>query len=134
MGTYSAALRTKLWRVVAVAIAPAIVCGCGGERVDDDSSSGVDSSRRVTELSDEEIADLCDWSSAELGGYGVERECSGQTVRTQASQQECMNSLGSDPSCTATVGDIEKCINALDGDLCRLLSEPACLPLFQCAS
>jgi hypothetical protein len=112
-----------------------MLAACGGSSEDDGGgSSGLDPDERVVTLDDTEVGVMCDWVSGQLGGYGHEFACeNGQTVRTQASREECVSSTRDlDESCPVTVTDYEDCTNALDGDLCGLLSEPACLPLFEC--
>ncbi len=118
-------------------IASLLLVACGGSTDEDDdgigASSGLDRNELITALDDAELAELCDWISARLGGYGVERDCGESTARTTANQAECVQSTQNvTADCAVTVGQYEDCANALGGNICGLLSEPACQPLFAC--
>lgn len=124
----------RRWSLMAMA---AFLAACSGSSEESSPSSGLPTSERVATLDETEIAELCDWSAAQTGGYGVEKDCgNGQTARTQESQAECVQSMrdgATQPECTVTVGQVEDCINALDGDLCQLIAQVECLPLWECA-
>jgi hypothetical protein len=124
----------------ALALLVAALSACAGKSEDSSgggSDSGLDSGQRVAELNESEIAELCDWTAAQLGGYGVEHECGdGSSARTQDSQQECVDSSRmtfAQQGCALTIAEFEKCVNALEGDVCNVLTEASCLPLISCA-
>jgi hypothetical protein len=120
-----------------LSIAIPMLVACGGSTDEDDdgvgAASGLDRNARITTLDETEMGVLCDWVSARLGGYGVERDCGEMTARTTANQEECVQSTQNvTADCAATVGQYEDCANALGGNICGLLTEPACQPLFSC--
>ena len=120
-------------------IAALLLVACGGNTTEDDddgvgAASGLDRNERVVALDDTEMGELCDWISARLGGYGVSRDCEEGTASTTDNREECVASLQNytPTTCEVTVGQYEDCANALNGDLCRLLSEPLCTSIVSC--
>jgi hypothetical protein len=111
----------------------AFACGGGGS-----GGSGVDGGKRLVDLSDSEITELCEFAFA----ADPEREitCSDGTVTVgQASVAECVQeaneSAAAAPNCPVTVSQYEACISALgdqsDADLCEFNFPAACAPLLQ---
>ncbi len=96
--------------------------------------SGVDRSKRVPDLSTAEVSQLCSWGVAAAGGPGVTATCPEGDATTQT-VAECEASVGAVPGgCTATVGEIEDCMQAMGADACALYSAPACQALIACAT
>jgi hypothetical protein len=70
----------------------------------------IDPSTPLTTLTPAQQAALCDWLSAELGGYGASFDCGGGiSVSNAQNQMQCvMTRLVY--RCPVTVGDVEMCI------------------------
>lgn len=96
------------------------------------SGSGVDSTKKLTELSTTERQQVCDYMVQAEGGVHSKTCGDGITINVK-SAADCTTSLaGFKSSCTATVDNAEACAEAAGDDLCNLLSSPACSFLFQC--
>ena len=115
-------------------------CGGGGDDDnsgdDDDNGGGGDSGLStgaiVTDLSDDDLVELCDWNIDELGGEGHETECGDGLTATVGSSAECVSSF-ENKDCALTVGEFEDCTGALADDPCDGLESQACAPFFTCA-
>ncbi len=95
------------------------------------SGSGIESTKKLTELGSTERQQLCEYMVEAEGGVHS-KMCDGFTITAQ-SASECTTGLGSiAASCTATVDDAEACAEAAGDDLCNLLSSPSCSFLLQC--
>ena len=120
---------------VVVAFAGAVVTiGCGDDGSAGPPPSDIDRMAPFTSLSPSQLGELCDWSNAQLGGYGRMETCKGgNTVSTLPSHDVCV--AHPPPStCPATVGQVEDCVTALapkSSSLCALASSfpPACAAL-----
>jgi hypothetical protein len=109
-----------------------MVSSCGGS----DGGSGVASSKRLTELSDGEKGELCDWLVNKAGSYGNPGTCD-RTQSTPATypfltwddQAACIEDAvdATDADCVATVAQMEACVNRLPA--CATLSDAAAQPL-----
>jgi hypothetical protein len=94
-------------------------------------SSGLLRSLSVNALTTAQSQQLCDWAANYYGGYGVVYDCgNGNTVKSKASQADCMSGLNTGASCTATVADSEDCMTSI----CQIdaLSSAACQALLTC--
>ena len=119
-------------------LALVVSLGCGDDSTlgttDGGSGSGLGASKRVVDLSSAEVSQLCSWGVAAAGGPGVTTTCSSGDVTTQT-VADCETSMGSvTASCTATVGQVEACMEAIGADACSISTSPACQPIFACAS
>jgi hypothetical protein len=73
----------------------------------------IDPSTLVSDLSDSQKAELCDWSVELRGGYGVVVDCGGQIMEsTYMSQAQCL-AAEFHGQCDLTVGQWEACYLAL---------------------
>jgi len=112
---------------------------CGGGGSGGPPPPPIDRNTPVAMASMTQYAELCDWTAAELGGYGRSMDCGGGvSVSTYPNQQACLSQPIAS-TCTATVGQYEDCVAGLAGagSLCSLASSPpaACNPLFaMCAT
>ena len=84
-------------------------CGSGGS-----STSGVDGSKKLGDLTRAEKAKFCDWAANNLGGY---KKCdelwsSGGGFMNEPDQNACVD-LGWDDDCSVSVDQAEACINSL---------------------
>lgn len=96
------------------------------------SGSGVESTKKLTELSTSERQQVCDYMVEAEGGVHSKTCGDGITI-TVKSAADCTTSLGSFSStCAATVDSAEACAEAAGDDLCNLISSPSCSFLFQC--
>jgi hypothetical protein len=92
--------------------------GCGDDDGDDDTGSGFDPDRTWASLSAGERADLCDYLSEQLGGYGYQADCPDRDAAAWAApdQAACLDSVPD--TCATPVSVIEECIEAVSKDLC----------------
>ncbi len=101
------------------------------------ASSGLDPAKRVAALSAAELARLCDFTLAQVGGYGARRLCpDGGEFAAVADQRTCVGQFDQGPRCTATVMQHEACAAAIAKDPCafeRALALPACRAYVTCA-
>jgi hypothetical protein len=97
---------------------------------------GLDPSKSVQQLTDEEKGQLCDRWMGTAGGYNVSYPCDdGRHMETPRDQAECV-ARSFPPTCTVTVGEIGRCIAALMPSRgCALGSgpPPECEPLASCS-
>lgn len=119
--------------------APLMVLLCAFAACSDSDSgsgsgtSGVDSTKKVTELSSSEREDLCEYMTEAQGGVHS-KDCGDGITLTVETTAECVANIGAfTTSCTATVDDAEACAEAAGDDLCNLLSSPACSFIFTCS-
>ena len=103
------------------------VAACGG-----DEGSGVDRGKRVTALTADERRDVCEWSTAELGGEGHTTQCGDTTFKVEPTSECIEDSANYPASCTLTVGQLEDCTAAMAAAPCTGLASPACAPIFNC--
>ena len=103
---------------------------CGGNDTGSSSgASGLQGSKRLVDLSDTESGQLCDWAVGKIGSYGAPSRCTDpQTLFVYADQAACIADGvdATDPDCTATVAQMEACVNALP--LCATLTQVASVP------
>jgi hypothetical protein len=110
--------------------------GCGDDDGDDDTGSGFDPDRTWASLSAGERADLCDYLSEQLGGYGYQADCPDRDAAAWAApdQAACLDSVPD--TCATPVSVIEECIEAVSKDLCdgkRIqTTHSACVRNLQC--
>lgn len=111
--------------------------GCGdGDGDGDETGSGFGADRTWASLSAGERADLCDFLSEQLGGYGYKADCPDQDDAAWAApdQATCVNSVPD--TCASPVSVMEECIEAVSEDLCdgkRIqTTHPACVRNLQC--
>lgn len=91
--------------------------GSGGARV---SGGDLDAGKRLVDLTQAERAALCDWSAAQVGGYGTRFYCPGFVYQTYATQAACVESRSRvAPTCAATVADSRACTTVTQDDPCR---------------
>ena len=106
------------------------LAACGGS---DSSSSGVDMSKKLTELSASERTQLCEYMVEAEGGVGASKMCGDGITVTVKSAADCTTGLSAfSTSCTATVDNAESCAEAAGDDLCALISSSSCSFLLQC--
>jgi hypothetical protein len=115
---------------VSIVVVLVTIAACGSSSSDVASTSGLPESDVVSHLTTAELTTLCDWSTAYEGGPGTTLPC-GITVNTVS---QCMAGTFADPSCTATVSDVEACAGAIRSDSCTALASTACAPLLACAT
>jgi hypothetical protein len=102
--------------------------GCGGD--------GVSDSKKLTDLSTQETKDVCEELAADFPERTV--NCSGTMITIGYNKAECAGNTEPAPAtCTATVGDVRDCADALfslsDDQICTTDELPAaCAPLNDC--
>src|SRR6185436_9396560 len=98
-----------------------LASACGGSDAPASNGSGgamtmsppmLDSSEDIAALSDADKGALCDWISAEYGGYGAVTECKGGmgSVINYTDRAECVTSLHY--NCVVAVAQLETCVMA----------------------
>ena len=86
----------------------------------------IDPNKLVSDLTDEEKAELCDWMVGLFGGYGMTTQCSVGSVQTFPSQELCVMAGLSFTCDTVTVGDVEACeLSKVPSGGCDF-SDPSC--------
>jgi hypothetical protein len=99
-------------------------------------TSGLDPTRTLSSLNDEERADLCDHTAVLFGGYDAYHTCAdGTVVHYRANQQECTRGF-QNRTCAATVGEAEECVRLQSRSDCTIatLESPACKALARCVA
>jgi hypothetical protein len=115
--------------IILVSLVVGSLSACGDSA--SSSGSGVTSSKKLSELTSSERADLCSYSFDASGG-AHSKMCGGITIATQT-VADCTSGLAAvTASCTATVDTAESCAEAIGSDLCNTLSSSDCLALFVC--
>ena len=109
-------------------IAALVACADSGSS----SGSGIDGSKKLTELSASEREDLCAYMFEAEGGAHSKTCGDGITISVRSAAECAAGFANLSASCTATVGGAEDCSEAAGEDLCNLLSSPACSFLLQC--
>jgi hypothetical protein len=109
--------------------------GCGDDD-GDDTGSGLRADRTWASLSAGERADLCDFLSEQLGGYGYQADCADHDAAAWAAPDRatCVDSIPD--NCASPVSVMEECVDAVSKDLCdgkRIqTTHPACVRNLQC--
>jgi len=112
--------------------------GSHSSSTDTKTASGVTQSKRIPDLTVAEQEQVCDWMAAKSGGYGHTSDCNdGTTGVAYPNRAACVGdffyaaSLGS-PFCTATVKQLEDCVNQVG--TCQAGSDAAtmCEALLSC--
>jgi hypothetical protein len=121
--------------VAAAALALAAeAASCGGGGVDCSKVMlTVDGSAQVSSLSDAQLADVCDFTACQFGGYNARVFCStGPAVTVSSGRQQCIDNTSRNPSCTVTVDQLLQCIQAVSQNPCAstLTSNSACSAIF----
>jgi len=107
-----------------------VLAACGGG---DAASSGVDSSKKLTELNATERQQLCEYMVEVEGGANTSKMCGDGVTITVKSATDCTSTFSQfEASCTATVANAEACADAAGEDLCNLVGSSSCAFLFQC--
>ena len=95
------------------------------------SSSGIDSNKKLVDLTPGERTQLCDYA-VEIVGETRSQSCSGTTVTVMVKGTCDQETTGVRADCEVTVGQAESCFKALAADLCTAIS--ACTALTQCSA
>jgi hypothetical protein len=116
-----------------VAFSFLLLASCGGSVSSGGNlSSGVDSSKRLTTLTDAERGQLCDWMVPKVGSYGTPPACPGPLF-VYPDQAACIEDSAdeTETDCLATVAQLEACVNQLPAcaTLADASSTPACAVL-----
>ncbi|WP_428264689.1 hypothetical protein [Haliangium sp.] len=112
----------------ALAAATLGVAGCGGPG----SYSGPPPDELVSELSREDMRDLCVWVLDLHGGAGSEHLCSGGVSVTLDSVDECVRDQDEFDDCSLTVRQWEDCVLDTRDDPCGILTARSCRPVAAC--
>jgi hypothetical protein len=116
----------RLLSLAALLAAALLTTACGG-----DSGSGVDGSKKLSALSQSDARTFCAWALDTLGGPGHVTDCGGGRSREVDELDECIEDFTSfSSSCTATISQVEACIEASADDQCG--KHPECNVLAGC--
>jgi hypothetical protein len=108
--------------------------GCGQNATS--TSSGLDGSKKLNDLTSEEKGQFCDWAVNKYGGYGL--SCDGDWgFMRYTDRAACIKDASSPtttPKCTATVSQAEACVNSVPAcaSFERLKSSLACMDITNC--
>jgi hypothetical protein len=94
------------------AVLAAAVTACGGGSGGTGGPAGVDRSRLVSAVTDDDKAALCDWFAPMVGGYGATHSCQDAYLTAPPDKATCVAEF---PPCTGsvTVGQFEDCVVAI---------------------
>lgn len=121
-------MRAGLRAGLSILLVAAALAGCAEET----GFSGVRPGARVGGLSEADMRELCTWAIAEQGGEGAMFDCGGGSSVTLDTVDACVVEQDDYAGCSLTVGQLEDCVLAVDGDPCQVLRESACQPLRAC--
>lgn len=109
--------------------------GSGGEGSTEIGASGFPESKRIVELTADEVAAFCEWVDS-MPGSGVEQDCGGGLTVTVGSSEDCLNATSDVSSdCQVTVAQSETCFIDMLADPCSgVIVPPSCMVLFGCAT
>jgi len=105
------------------------LAACGG---DDDDSSGIDRSKKVTALTTDERKTLCEWGVEAQGGAGKMTKCGDITITVKPAADCIAQAMTFPASCALTVAQVEDCSKATGENACTSLTAPACLAFLDC--
>ena len=129
----ASSFRAAMVFLCAAAVAP-FAFGCSPSSSSSSGSrSGLDESMQLTAATPAQHLQFCDWNATLYNGYGhsITKQCGDGgsftgTISGPASQADCA-AIRIDPSCTATVGQLEDCEIAIaSSDPCALAAPPSC--------
>lgn len=126
---------SRLALLIVIALAFALGCDSPSTVADAGTDAGattVDPSRTIGSLSLEESRALCEGFIAAQGTPGTVVTCDGLDLTIQ-SVDDCAASIEA-ATCTNTVAELNTCVGVLDGDACKLLTDPACAVVRTCAT
>jgi hypothetical protein len=113
-----------------LAVASALLLGCGSEAANAEpplGTSGVRGGKELSDLDAQEIESVCEWGKS----HGAEVSCSDGSKASNGAvdTDRCVDSWPFD-ACTATVSDFEGCLSS---DPCNASAEAeACASLLAC--
>lgn len=134
-------MTSNLVRLAGVACLLLAACGPGERRgpplppppTDAGGSSGIPGARLVTSLTPAEANTLCSYITAVQNPAPV--MCDGGLTISPQTTASCVATFGTPPaSCTATVGEVESCVEAIAVTPCQIFSLPQCAFLATCAT
>jgi hypothetical protein len=99
-------------RMVSIAAALAILvisCG-GGSGGSTTGPTGVDRSKPVSSVTEDEKGALCDWFAPMVAGYGNPHPCGDAVLTAPTDKAMCIADF---PSCAVTVGQFQDCVVAI---------------------
>jgi hypothetical protein len=114
----------------ACVVFPLTALACSSGSAMPDPGPGVDSSKKLNELSMGDLQALCDWSARLQGGYGVHIPCDAAPTDLEVppDQATCVAEVSPHfgrASCTTTVGDWEACLKWRLSNWCSVAPPPA---------
>lgn len=109
-------------------LAVVFVVACGDE---EPARSGVDPAVGVADLTSDDVQTFCDWAIALEGGVGNSHDCEDGSTLTTKSVANCVDTLA-DLTCTDTIGVMEDCLLAVEGNLCLIPTTAACAAFDAC--
>jgi hypothetical protein len=110
-----------------------MLVGCGSDAT---STSGLDGSKKLIDLTDDEKGQFCDWAVNKFGGYGA--TCKGDWgFMNYPDRETCINDASSPsntPECQGTVRQAEACANSVPrcASFEQLKSSPSCSEITSC--
>ncbi len=87
--------------------------GCDGDS-GAKATSGVAGAKLMSNLTEEDVRKLCDWSASLYGGYGKATTCTDWTAGAPQDLATCLARAGNQlASCTLSVAEAEVCIKGV---------------------
>jgi hypothetical protein len=116
-----------------------MLAACGGSTgssgAGGNGQSGVAATKSLTELTDQEASQFCDWSLNVEGGAGHVTTCTDGTERHTHTKDECVGEFQTlrtlNLPCTITVNDAESCSLESQKDVCTAPT-PTCDRINKC--
>jgi hypothetical protein len=118
----------------AVIVLMLMLAGCGSD-ASGDSTSGLDGSKKLADLTYAEMGQFCDWAMNKFGGYSS--TCPTWGFMSYPDRTSCINDVPNSataPTCQATVSQGEACVNAIPRCVSyqQLKNTPSCSPITDC--
>jgi len=121
---------TRLATVTAALAMVTMACGSssnGGNT----GPTGVDRSKQISTVTEDDKSALCDWFAPMVGGYGTTPACADALLEAPPDKATCLTDF---PSCAVTIGQFEDCVVAIvaaqntctEASLTAVMARPDC--------
>jgi hypothetical protein len=106
-------LKRRISLLALVSLTVLATNGCDGNS-GTKATSGVAGSKLMSNLTDEDVKKLCDWSASLYGGYGKVTSCTDWTVGAPKDVATCLaRSESIQANCTLSVEEAEACMKGV---------------------
>ncbi len=108
-----------------------VLAACGGSSA---SKPDIEGTTLLVNLNSTQLDELCSYQTSVFGDPRTVTCTNDETVTVNSTTQCETQFTGLPTSCTATVANVEDCIDAVGSNPCNLETAPQCAPLFACAT